>query len=178
MASSVQAEIKIFALPLGGHITPKWKDCPHNWHTTKLICIEQNSAQKDIANLSLYIPYRDQLPLWAANAEFRALIDEDGVLSELKIGPQTPNGPGRGISESQFPDIVKSISSRFGNPYKKFVSRESGADAEWKGPDFQIRASCFFHHCSVEFISAKSFEKKKRELDAQKARDAKRALTP
>lgn len=168
---SVRADqtIKVLGLELGGKISQPINICPADRDKAKSICwVEKPFKAKDGDLMgSVRLPNPDSRPLWAAYAIYKFHLAKDGTLKSLTV---------RSVVDSQKPEILQSLKTRFGEP-NSAEQHESGFLARWDKPDIYIQLICT-PICEVGFRSVAYHAEMLANMSAQKKIEAARPVTP
>jgi len=162
--------VNVLGLPLGGKLPHQLKKCRDAETLTgkpASICwAGQPSSHKGAKSGMVLIPGADSRPKWAAYAMFDLALSSAGEVERIKV---------RTHSASLAPEIIQSISSRFGTP-NTVPSRVK--NATWVRPELTVEMLCSTEWCSVDFTSAANYAARQDELAKRKKIDEARPIAP
>lgn len=160
----------VLGVPVGGKLSATPKTCANTSAggvDVGAICwVSQPQKYGKWKSGMVAIPGADKRPRWAAYATFDMRLSRDGTVESLKAKTH---------SAYDAPEIVRSISSRFGAPNE---SRAAPMSATWVRPDIYINMLCSTEWCMVEFMSAASYGEWQADLVERRKVDAARSIAP
>lgn len=158
----------VFGLPLGGKVAPL-PACPFNTDLAKTNCwigkpfVDQGGERIG----SVHLAKKDMLPGWAEHSMFKFTVTKKSVLEEITVETHDAYPLG---------EIVKSISARFGPPQQTSMNHRTSV-ANWSAPEVRIRMQCDTR-CWVSFLTPDAQAKQDKEIEARKAANAARPVSP
>lgn len=169
-AAEAAPVVSVLGVPVGGKLSAQPKTCPNvsaGSADVRAICWagQPQKYGKGKSGMAV-IPGADKRPEWAAYATFDLRLADDGTVENLKAKTH---------AATDAPEIVRSISSRFGAPNE---NRARPISATWVRPDIYIQMLCSAQWCMVEFMSAASYAEWQQDLANRKKIDAARPISP
>lgn len=172
--SNAAEPITVLGLPLGGKITPPLKACrdlpPGKYMQQGTCWVYSTAGPKGGRSGELHIPGADSRPAWAAYADFRADVDQNGTLTQFTVISRDAN---------QADEIINSISTRFGPPAHSNSNPPFKWYANWTRPEIGISFLCNIgNKCHTRFTSAEVASEERARLQKQMKLDAARPVSP
>lgn len=158
----------VFGLPLGSKVA-QLPICPFNTDLAKTNCwVGKPFVTREGGRMGMvHLAKKDKLPSWAEHSSFNFTVTKGLVLEDITVETR---------DASRLNEIVQSIGARFGAPQQTSMKPGQGV-ATWSAPEVRIRMQCDTK-CWVSFLTPDAQAKSDKEIEASKAANAARPVSP